>query len=160
MASGRFSKQAVWTGPRQINSNNAFDNQIGGTLNTFPGGVTATGANQGFQTLPGDRVILSPSDALVWSNNNVGNLYTGTFRYVSMRNNSTATPERARAAFWDLNAAGGNNNVSSEASDAGSAADGGGGSSSSEYSRAPSRASRTSHRSRGGPRPQTRGRTG
>jgi hypothetical protein len=117
MASGRFSKQAVWTGPRQINANNAFDNQIGGTLNTFPGGVTSTGANQGFQTLPGDRVILSPSDALVWSNNNVGNLYTGTFRYVAMRNNSTATPERGRAAFWDLVALSGANNISSALGD-------------------------------------------
>lgn len=112
MASGRFSKQAVWRGPL-LNSANAVDTQIAGAINTAPTGLYAT---QYTATLPGDRIILSPADAYAWSNNNVGNLYTGTYRYVSMRNNSTSSPIRARAAFWD-NVGYGNNNTATVATD-------------------------------------------
>jgi hypothetical protein len=96
MAAGRFSKQAVWRGAGLIN-NNYSDGVIGGTLTTSPGGSPA---NQGTQTYPGDRVIYSPAAALAVSNNNVGNLYTGTYRYVATLNNSTSIPQLGRAAFW------------------------------------------------------------
>lgn len=112
MASGRFSKQGPWFSGKL--NNNYADTVIGGAISTAPAGLSA---NQGFQTLPGDRIILNSVDALFWSNNNVGNLYDGTFRYVSMKNNSTTVPQRAHAAFWDLLALGANN-IGSTASDA------------------------------------------
>lgn len=95
MAGGRFAKQANWIGAK-FNSNNATDTTIGGALTTSPG---TAGVSQGQATLPGDRIIFSPSDALYWSNNGVGNLYTGTFRYVTT-NNSSSSPARGHGAFW------------------------------------------------------------
>jgi hypothetical protein len=100
MASGRFSKQAApYVGYRWLNANNAIDYAQGGSVTASPGPIS-----QYEQNLPGDRIILSPMDALALSNNTVGNLYTGTYRYVGMRNNSTSVPQRGRAAFWDLTA--------------------------------------------------------
>jgi hypothetical protein len=101
MAGGRFSKQAIYASSKYFNSPTVGDNQIGGLLSGAPQGFNA---NQGFQTLPGDRVIFAPADALVYSNNNVGNLYTGTYRYVATRNNSTSVPAAGRGAFWDISA--------------------------------------------------------
>lgn len=112
MAGGRFSKQADWFSGKF--NNNFTDAVLGGQLTTAPAGV---GANAGQATNVGDRVIFSPIDATFWSNNNVGNLYTGTYRYVAMNNNTTSDPERARAAFWDTNAAGNGNNISSARAD-------------------------------------------
>jgi hypothetical protein len=109
MASGRFSKQAApyLSMGRFLNSANATgDTVVGGTVTAAPSGLTVS---QFDQNLPGDRFILSPADALAYSNNNVGNLYTGTYRYVATRNNSTSIPQRGRAAFWDLTALGANN---------------------------------------------------
>ena len=97
MASGRFSKQADWFSAK-LNANYT-DSVIGGALTTAPAGLSA---NQGQATMPGDRVIFSPSDALAWSNNNVGNLYTGTYRYVATAN-SSSLPAAGRAAFWECN---------------------------------------------------------
>jgi hypothetical protein len=109
MAGGRFSKQADYLSAKYLN--NVNDAQIGGTITGAPAGTNFT---QGYQTVPGDRVILSPSDALALSNNSVGNLYTGTYRYVATRNNSTSSPVRGCGAFWDPTAAG---NISSPAAD-------------------------------------------
>jgi hypothetical protein len=113
MASGRFSKQAApYLGQGHfLNSNNSGDTVIGGTVTAAPAGI---GASQFQQNLPGDRFIFSPVDALALSNNSVGNLYTGTYRYVATRNNSTSIPQRGRAAFWDI-AAGGYNNSTPQA---------------------------------------------
>lgn len=109
MPGGRFSKQASWIFPRQINNNNANDTVIGGALTGVPAGQN--GPSQGFQTLPGDRAIFSPSDALAYSNNNIANLNTGTYRYVQFRNNSTSNVVRAHFCFLDNGnfGAGGNN---------------------------------------------------
>lgn len=114
MASGRFSKQADFLGAPKLNANYAGDTVVGGALTTAPQGLAAS---QFQQTQPGDRIILSPSDALFWSNNSVGNLYTGTYRYVGSRNNSSSNPIRGHAAFWDTTALGANN-TSSPATDA------------------------------------------
>lgn len=116
MAGGRFSKQADWFGPK-LNANYTGDSVIGGNLTTAPSGLVAS---QGIATQPGDRIILSPSDALINQNNNTQKLYTGTYRYVASRNNSTSAPTRGHAAFWDTSAAAavGANNAATEASDA------------------------------------------
>lgn len=102
MASGRFSKQAApyLSAGRYLNNGNG-DTVIGGSISAQPSGGTAT---QGQQNLPGDRFIFSPADAIAASNNNTGNLYTGTYRYVATNANSTASPTRGRAVFWDLSA--------------------------------------------------------
>lgn len=107
MPGGRFAKQAEWIG-QKLNSNNANDTQIGGTLTVAPVGFNAS---QQFQTLPGDRVIFSPIDALAMSNNAVGNLYTGTYRYV-FTNNSVSAPTKGHGAFWVP--ALGNNNITAQ----------------------------------------------
>lgn len=107
MAAGRFSKQALYYSQPKLNSGNG-DTVIGGALTTSP--VTGAGAPSQFQqTLPGDRIIFSPSDALAQSNNTVGNLYTGTYRYVTT-NNSTSAPTRGHGAFW-LDVTGANNSA-------------------------------------------------
>jgi hypothetical protein len=104
MPGGRFSKQADWFSGKL---NNVYtETALGGALSTAPAGLIAS---QYQATMPGDRIIFAPSDALFWSNNNVGTLYTGTYRYVSMNNSTVSDPERGRAAFWDLNALGNNN---------------------------------------------------
>jgi len=109
MPSGRFSKQAVYFTAPKLNGNYNGDSVIGGNLTTAPSGFNA---NQGQQTLPGDRIILSPSDANYWSNNTVGILYTGTYRYVASNNGATSVPQRGRACFWECNnATGAANNV-------------------------------------------------
>lgn len=94
MPSGRFSKNAIWRST--ILNNNYSDTVIGGALTTSPG----TGPSQFQQTLPGDRIILSPADALAQSNNAVGNLYTGTYRYVASLSTSSSSPTRGHGAFW------------------------------------------------------------
>jgi hypothetical protein len=101
---GRFSKQAApYLGSgRFINGNNSTgDVTPGGQVTSAPSGVTIP---QWEQNTPGDRFILDPLLALAMSNNAVGNLYTGTYRYVGTRNNSTSVPQRGRACFWDLTA--------------------------------------------------------
>lgn len=98
MPGGRFSKQAIWRGALALNANNANDTVIGGNMQGVPAGLAAS---QGFQTLPGDRTIFSPSDALAYCNNTIANMYTGVYRYVAFRNNSTANPTRTKAVYWD-----------------------------------------------------------
>jgi len=102
MASGRFSKQAMpyYGAGRYLNSGTG-DTIIGGAISAQPSGGIAS---QFTQNLPGDRFIFSPADALAASNTTTGNLYTGTYRYVATNNNSTASPSRGRAMFWDLSA--------------------------------------------------------
>jgi hypothetical protein len=96
MPGGRFSKQGDWFS-QKLNAANANDSQIGGALSVAPSGSNLGG--QQFQTLPGDRVIFSPADALAMQNNNTSNLYTGTYRYVATAN-STSSPTRGHGAFW------------------------------------------------------------
>ncbi len=98
MAAGRFSKQAApFVQYRFLNpSNFNGDTTPGGNINTSPAANTAT---QYLQNLPGDRVILDPISANALSNNSVGNLYTGTYRYYGTNNNSSSSPTRGRAVF-------------------------------------------------------------
>lgn len=99
MPGGRFSKQAIWKGPLALNANNANDTIIGGSLSGAPAGFNAS---QGFQDLPGDRLIFTPSDALAYCNNSIANMFTGVYRYVAFRNNSTANVTRTKGVFWDF----------------------------------------------------------
>jgi hypothetical protein len=113
MASGRFSKQGApyLSSTKYLNGNNSTgDSVTGGAITAVPAGINIS---QFDQNLPGDRFIFSPADAIALSNNNVGNLYTGTYRYVDTRNNSSSVPARGHAAFWDLQAISGANNISS-----------------------------------------------
>lgn len=98
MPGGRFSKQAIFKNALYLNSNNANDQFIGGNLSSVPSGLNAS---QGFQTLPGDRTIFSPSDALAYCNNTIANMFTGIYRYVQFRNNATANVTRTKAVYWD-----------------------------------------------------------
>ncbi len=114
---GRFSKQAApYLGlGKYLNGNNANgDTVIGGTVTAAPTGLTVS---QFEQNIPGDRIIFTPADAFAASNNNQI-LYTGTYRYVSTRNNSTSIPQRGRACFWDLITSPGNFTASNYQADA------------------------------------------
>ena len=116
MASGRFSKQGApyYSAGKYLNGNNANgDTVIGGTITAVPSGLPVP---QFDQNLPGDRIILSPADAYAASNNNQL-LFTGTFRFVSTRNNSTSVPQRGRACFWDLITSPGNYTASNYQAD-------------------------------------------
>lgn len=95
MASGPFSKQAIYKAA-PLNANYS-DTVIGGALSTAPSGLQAS---QFWQTLPGDRILLSPADALAAQNNNTQLLYTGSFRYVASLNTSSSSPTRGHGAFW------------------------------------------------------------
>ncbi len=114
MASGRFSKQAAPFLTAKYLSN-VNDATAAGAITTAPANI---GATQFLQNMPGDRIILNSVDALALSNNAVGNLYGGTFRYIGTRNNSTSSPVRGCGAFWDPTSTGTGNNISSTASDA------------------------------------------
>ena len=110
---GRFSKQAAPFLQTKFNLVN--DSVAGGVITSAPSGLTIS---QYQQNQPGDRVIMGPADAFNYQNNNVGNLYEGTYRYVQTRNNSTAAPLINRAAFWDPTAGGlTGNNIGSPTSD-------------------------------------------
>lgn len=97
MAGGRFAKQADYRGGQLWNSNNANDTVIGGALSVSP--ANSNLGSQAWQTQPGDRIIFSPMDAVAFQNASVGNLYTGTYRYVNSAN-SVGSPARGLAAFW------------------------------------------------------------
>jgi hypothetical protein len=114
MPGGRYSKQG---GPYLAYNwlNAANDSVIGGAVSTAPSG--ATNVSQWQQNLLGDRFLFDAAGALAVSNNTVGNLYAGLYQYVGTRNNSTSSPVRGRAAFWDLAANGTGNNISSSISD-------------------------------------------
>ena len=100
MAAGRFSKQAAPFLVGRLNANNNGDlPTIGGQITTAPSGLTAS---QFIQNLPGDRIILDPLTATAYSNNTVGNLYTGTYRYV-VTANSTSAPTIGHGCVWDCN---------------------------------------------------------
>lgn len=94
-----FSKQADYLSTK-LNANYSGDPVIGGALSTAPSGLQAS---QFQQTQPGDRILLSPSDALINSNNTTGNLYTGSYRYVATQNNSSANIARGHAMTWQCN---------------------------------------------------------
>jgi hypothetical protein len=99
---------------KYLNGNNANgETVIGGTVTAAPSGLTVS---QFIANLPGDRFIMSPADAYAYSNNNQI-LYTGTYRYVSSRNNSTSVPQYGRAAFWDLITSPGNYTASNYQAD-------------------------------------------
>lgn len=114
MASGRLFKQAApFLTAKYLNNIN--DATAGGAITTAPANI---GAQQYLQNMPGDRILLNAVDALAISNNAVGNLYTGAYRYVATRNNSTSSPVRGCGAFWDPTATGTGNNISTTAADA------------------------------------------
>lgn len=81
-----------------INSANSNDAVVGGQFTTAPAGYTGS---QLLWNAPGDRFLLGPADALAVSNNAVGNLFVGAYRYVQFRNNATANVKRGRGVFWD-----------------------------------------------------------
>jgi hypothetical protein len=113
---GRFSKQAApYLGEgKYLNGNNANGaTVIGGTITAAPSGLTVS---QFDQNEPGDRIIFTPQDAYAYSNNNQF-LYTGTYRFVSTRNNSTSIPQRGRGCFWDLVTSPGNYTASNYQAD-------------------------------------------
>jgi hypothetical protein len=103
----RFSKTGApqMTNGPFINSNNSGDLVIGASLSAGAQ-TTQIGASQYAQNIPGDRFIFTPSDALAITNPvsyvaTLGfNLYTGTYRYVAVKNNSTSIPQPGRAGFW------------------------------------------------------------
>jgi hypothetical protein len=86
-----------------LNGNNANDGQVGGSFTTAPAGYSG---NPGNYNIPGDRFIFGVQDAYLASNNVVGNLFTGMYRYVQFRNNATANVKRGRGVFWDPTAGG------------------------------------------------------
>jgi hypothetical protein len=112
---GRFSKQAApYMTPTGWNTGDAT---LGGAISTAPSGAYAS---QFQQNGPGDRFIFTAMDAMAVQteiNYSGGNLYTGTYRYVGTKNNSTSIPQFGRAAFWDLLALGAGN-ISSNKTDA------------------------------------------
>lgn len=93
-----------WTkGPMFINArrlNDIDDSVLQGALQSVPGG-SVTGANQGIQDLPGDRLVLSTADALALSDTTVGTLFSGMYQYVRTTSTSTAANARGRLAFWN-----------------------------------------------------------
>lgn len=100
---GRFSKQAspyLSQGP-YLNANNSGDSVIGGAITNSV--AAQIGASQADQNIPGDRFIFTPSDLVALSApapNFGGQLYTGTYRYLAVKNNSQSMPQPGRAAFW------------------------------------------------------------
>jgi hypothetical protein len=99
-----------------LNTANLNDATIGGTITSSPANYQGSALQQNY---PGDRIIFDPATANAASNNNVGNLYEGSYRYVAMRNNSTSNPIRGRAAFWDPTGGGlTGNNIGAYATDA------------------------------------------
>jgi hypothetical protein len=98
-----------------LNTANLNDSVVGGAITSSPPALTAGATGSAYyQNFPGDRFIFGPADANAVSNNAVGNLFTGAYRYVQFRNNSTANVKLGRGVFWDLTA-GGNfsgNNIS------------------------------------------------
>ncbi len=85
-----------------INTANLNDSVVGGAISGSPPALTpgATGSAY-YQNFPGDRFLFGPQDAYALSNNAVGNLYTGGYRYVQFRNNATANVKLGRGVFWD-----------------------------------------------------------
>jgi len=71
---------------------------VGGLLSGVPAGLNIS---QGIQTLPGDRMVVGEEDAAALDDADIGTLYGGLYTYVKTKATSTATPTRARAAFWD-----------------------------------------------------------
>lgn len=111
-----FSKLAApYRKTPYLNNSNLQDTVIGGALTGSPANFQGS---QLQQNVPGDRFIFGTADALAASNNAVGNLYNGSYRYVQFRNNSTANPAINRVQFWDPTAGGlTGNNISSSAAD-------------------------------------------
>jgi hypothetical protein len=106
-----FSKLAAPYRRGFLNTANANDSVVGGVITNSPANYQGSQLQQNF---PGDRFIFGVQDAFAASNNAVGNLFVGSYRYVQFRNNATANVVRGRGVFWDPTA-GGNftgNNIS------------------------------------------------
>lgn len=98
-----FSKMAApYNRSQLINTANLNDAVVGGVITGSPPALTpgATGSAY-YQNFPGDRFLFGPQDAFALSNNAVGNLYVGSYRYVQFRNNATANVKLGRGVFWD-----------------------------------------------------------
>lgn len=102
MGAASFTKKAWWR-KGFFNTANFQDTVVGGAITNSPGsaGTGAVVPSQYQQTNPGDRVMLGPQDAYAVSNNAVGNLFVGAYRYIQYRNNSTSNVVRGCGAFWD-----------------------------------------------------------
>lgn len=111
-----FSKLAApYRKTPYINDANLQDSVIGGSITGSPANYSGSQLQQNF---PGDRFLFGPADAIAASNNAVGNLYLGSYRYVQFRNNSTSNPTINRGVFWDPTNGGlTGNNISSATSD-------------------------------------------
>ncbi len=109
LSRGSFSKEAAPFAPKTMQGTG--DGTLAGALSTAPAGAYATQFNQ---NLPGDCIIFTTMDAQAVSNNNIGNLWGGTYRYVLEFNNSTSLPGRGHGAFWYT---GSNNNAGNAVTD-------------------------------------------
>lgn len=108
-------KKAPYRSTPFLNTANSNDTTVGGALTTAPANYTGSQLQQNY---PGDRIIFNPADAYAASNNTVGNLYAGSYRYLQFRNNSTSSPTRGHAFFWDPTNGGlTGNNIGSTTSD-------------------------------------------
>lgn len=98
-----FSKMAApYKRSQYLNTANLNDSVVGGTITSSPPALTAGATGSAYyQNFPGDRFLFGPQDAFAVSNNAVGNLYVGSYRYVQFRNNSTANVKLGRGVFWD-----------------------------------------------------------
>jgi hypothetical protein len=98
-----FSKMAApFNRSQLLNTANLNDSVVGGVITGSPPALTpgATGSAY-YQNFPGDRFLFGPQDAYAISNNAVGNLYVGAYRYLQFRNNATANVKLGRGLFWD-----------------------------------------------------------
>lgn len=102
MSASSFTKKAWWR-KGFFNTSNFQDTVQGGIITNSPANYQGS---QLQQTFAGDRVMLGPADAFAVSNNAVGNLYVGAYRYVQFRQNSTSNPTIGHGAFWDPTVAG------------------------------------------------------
>ena len=102
MSAASFTKKAWWR-KGFFNTANFQDTVVGGVITNSPANYQGS---QLQQTLPGDRVMLGPLDAFAVSNNAVGNLFVGSYRYLQFRQNSTANPKIGCALYWDPTVAG------------------------------------------------------
>jgi len=95
-----FTKQPQFLDQRFINTAGG-DTTLQGVLTAVPTGVT--GAIQGMQTIPGDRLVLGALDAFALSNSTIGTLYGGIYMYVASLSTGGLTGI-GRLAFWDSSA--------------------------------------------------------
>jgi len=95
MAGGNLVKQNDWLNARALNDVN--DASSGGAIVSLPAGAPSP---QVSQTIPGDRVVLDDTTALLLSDTAVGTLYGGVYMYVGTTSTATNSIARGQVAFW------------------------------------------------------------